>query len=211
MKLLSSNVGRNFLANWLFHILAREHKTPRTSDVRPKETIIFGVISSVFATCLILSIVFVSWRCAARKNKSLLSSATQYGDKAAEETLEFSSLNTDEITFKELVRKGKFSSLWNAEYGGRKVIFKIYKQGYHSKWRNEMKIYNMIGPHPNVLEVSALWLHFCLSFEWIIVNKGRTCSQHWDKTMKNWKSYETALREYFKRSSYRLFFCFQMN
>ena len=130
---------------------------PRPGDISRKETIIFGVISSVFATFLILSIVFVSWRCAARKNKLLLASVSQLNEKAVEEMVEYSTISTDDVTFGDLIHKGRFSSLWRAECNGRKAVFKIYKPENFLKWRKEKRTYDMIGCHPNIVEVATVF------------------------------------------------------
>jgi len=139
---------------------AIEYKTPRPKEISRKETVIFGLISSVFAIFLILSIVFISWRCAARKNKLLLASMRQYDEKLAEETVEYSILNTDEVLFGELLCKGKFCSTWLAEIRGRNCVIKIYKTEFFSRWKNEKIAYDILGFHPNIAEfIDGVELH----------------------------------------------------
>ena len=137
----------------MFLVLAIEYRTPRMKEISRKETVIFGLISSVFATVLILSIVFISWRCAARKNKLLLASMRQYDEKVAEETVEYSILNTDEVIFGDLLCKGKFCNTWLAEIRGRNCVIKIYKAEFCSRWQNEKIAYDILGYHPNIAEV----------------------------------------------------------
>ena len=145
-------------------------------EISRKETVIFGLVSSAFATFLILSIVVVSWRCAARKNRLLLSSMSQYDDKSAEEVVEYSTVSADSISFGDLVCKGKFSGLWHAESRGRKVVIKVYKPDYLSQWRNEKMTYDILGIHPNIAEVIILVYLFKIlrSEAWQVWLCGRT-------------------------------------
>lgn len=112
---------------------------------------------------LILSVVFVSWRCAVCKKNRLRS---RHRGKSIEEMVECSTLSTDDISFWELIRKGNFSSVWNAEYDSRKVFIKIYKREYYSMWRNEIRTYDIIGSHPCIAKVCFKMelIAFSLSF-----------------------------------------------
>ena len=83
-----------------------------------------------------------------------MSNITQYDDKVAEEIVEYSTLSADEIFFWDLIDKGKFSSLWNAESLGRKVVIKLYRPDCLSQWRNEKVAYDILGVHPNIAEVT---------------------------------------------------------
>ncbi len=141
------------LSNYLDSILVNRQEL-RMKEISPKDTIILGVISSVFATFLILSIVFVSWGCAARKNRASLPRKTEQhkASIAVEETV-YSTISNDDIVFGDLISSGSFSTVWKCEYEGRKVAIKMFSLEYDKYWRNECLIHDVLGVHPNIAVV----------------------------------------------------------
>eukprot|EP00794_Sanderia_malayensis_P003664 gene3664-4181_t len=126
------------------------------NDISPKETVILGVISSVFATFLILSIVFVSWRCAARKNHNTsLPKKLHSVESAVEACVTYSTISDNDVTLGELINEGAFSTVWKCDYEGIKAAVKIFASKHDSCWRNEARIYEILGVHPNIALILA--------------------------------------------------------
>ncbi len=104
--------------------------------------------------------MFVSWRCAARKNQTLLPKKLHTVENAVEEVVNYATISNDDVSFGELVNKGSFSTIWKCDYKGEKAAIKIFTHKYDHYWKNEWRVYDTLGVHPCIAEVICCLILF---------------------------------------------------